>query len=100
MNKNTEAWIKCSDPEPDDIIRWEEPIWAATNKARGKPNKMGVQVITAHVVSVRDVIELYVISAEKKSGGGSVKVKTDDHILRKKASVVELGNCHKKNSRD
>lgn len=91
MNKE---WQACPEPQVSDIIRWDEPIWAAPNKPRGKPDKIGEQRIEAEVLSDGDVFELRVIAVEKLSGPDNepLKVKEGD-MIRRKPSTIERGNC-------
>jgi hypothetical protein len=97
MSSQSGNWVKCPEPEIGDVIRWVEPIWAAPSKARGKPAKMGEQMVTAEVVLKDEIFELYVMHVEKHSGGGSIKVKIGDSITRKLSSIA-LGNCQKQTS--
>lgn len=92
---NNKVWQPCSDPQVSSIIRWDEPIWAAPNKPRGKPDKIGEQRIEAEILSDGDVFELRVIAAEKLSGPDreTLKVKAGD-MIRRKPSTIERGNCH------
>lgn len=92
---NTENWIASNEQEVGDILRWKEPIWAAPNKPRGKPDQIGEQLIVAEVAMVEDVIELTVRSVEKISAGEApLKVKAGDTIRRKPTSIAK-GDCHK-----
>lgn len=92
---NTENWAVCAKYQVDDIIRWKEPIWAAPNKPRGKPDQIGEQIISAEVLLIDEVIELNVRSVEKISPGDApLKVKAGDIIRRKPASIAK-GDCHK-----
>lgn len=95
-NSMTENWIPCSEPQEGDTLRWVEPIWAAPNKPRGKPDKIGEQMVTAIVVSIADVIELEVQDAQNMSRDGdtAMKVKSGDRIRRKITSIAK-SDCHK-----
>lgn len=77
------------------MIRWVEPLFAPPSKARGKPNKMGDQRVTAHLLSVGEFYVLDVIEAIKISGSGTVKVKEGGQIRRKPSSIA-MGDCYKK----
>lgn len=92
---NNTVWIPCTDPQEGMTVRFDEPIWAAPNKPRGKPDKIGEQRIEAEVVTVGEIYELRIIAAEKLSGGehADVKVKAGD-LIRRKLSTLERGNCH------
>ena len=82
------------EPQAGMTIRWNEPIWAAPNKPRGKPDKIGEQRIEAEVIATGEVYELRVIAVEKLTGADSepLKVKTGD-MIRRKPSTIERGNC-------
>ncbi len=91
----TEEWIACVNPELNDTLKWNEPLWAVPNKPRGKPDKIGEQEIIATLVSLEEVLEFKVISVRKiSSGDAELKVQKDDNIRRKK-STLEKGFCHK-----
>lgn len=89
-------WIPCKKPEIGDIICWDEPLRAAPTKPRGLPDIIGEQQIEAELLSKGDVRELKVIEVTKLSGGADavLKVKEDDTIRRKKASINK-GKCRK-----
>ena len=88
-------WIPCSKPKLGDTLRWNEPLWAAPHKPRGKPDKIGEQQITAELLTRSDLLEFKVIAVTKISDGDApLKVKAGDIIKRKKPSI-ELGLCHK-----
>ena len=90
-----ETWAPCSNPEIGDTLKWNEPLWAAPNKPRGKPDKIGEQEITAQLIATQGVLEFKVISVKKiSSGDAELKVQENDHIKRKK-STIEQGFCHK-----
>lgn len=95
MAKESENWVKCSNPAEGDLVRWKEPIWAAPNRPRGKPMKQGDQMVTAEVTHVGEFYEFVIIRAEKVGGSGLVKVKEGEHI-RRKLSTIEQGDCYKK----
>jgi len=91
----TQQWVLCPQPEIDDTLRWNEPLWAAPNKPRGKPDKIGEQQITAQLTGIEDTLQFTVISVKKMDAGNApLKVKESDTIKRKK-STLELGDCHK-----
>ena len=95
--KMTQAqnWIPCTEPKIGDILKWNEPLWAAPNKPRGKPDKIGEQEITAKLITMQDIWEFKVISVKKiSSGDAELKVQENDNICRKKSSI-EKGSCHK-----
>lgn len=88
-------WIPCPEPEVGDTLKWNEPLWAAPNKPRGKPDKISEQEITAQLISTQDVLEFKVISVKKISSGDAIsKVQENDNI-RRKQSTIEKGLCHK-----
>lgn len=95
MSTKTEEWVKCSTPEVSDTLRWNEPIWAPPTRARGKPDKMGEQRITATLLASGEFMEFEVLAVEKVSGGGKTRVQIGDQI-RRKPSTLTLGNCYKK----
>lgn len=92
-----QEWILCPQPRAGDILKWNEPLWAAPNKPRGKPDKIGEQQIEAQLLVEGDTLELRVLSVQKLSGGSEalLKVKTGDNIRRKKTTLAQ-GQCHKK----
>jgi len=96
MPPKNDEWIPCKDPIEGDMIRWVEPLFAPPSKARGKPNKMGDQRVTAQLLATGEFFELEVIEAIKISGGGTIKVKAGDKIRRKKSTIIDLGDCYKK----
>lgn len=90
-----QEWTPCPRPEVGDVLKWKEPLWAAPNKPRGKPDKIGEQEIIARLIKIQDVLELEVISVKKLSSGDTpLKVKESDAIKRKK-TTIEQGSCHK-----
>jgi hypothetical protein len=94
-----ESWLACNTPKVSDIIRWREPLWDKPNKPRGKPDKIGEQAITAKVVTAGDLLELRVIDMKRLSlaegaKGEPAKIKKDDMIRRKIASI-RSGECQK-----
>lgn len=92
----TPEWEACTKPEKNDTLRWNEPIWAAPNKPRGKPDKIGEQEIIAQLLSIEDVLTFTVISVKKIGTGSALpKVKENDTIKRKR-STLEKGACHKR----
>ena len=95
MSQNQE-WSLCQNPEIGDILKWDEPLWAAPHKPRGKPDKIGEQQIVAQLMSTGALLELKVLSVTKLSPGDApLKVKEGDNIRRKKSSL-ERGMCHKR----
>lgn len=91
----TQEWTACSTPETGDTLRWNEPLWAAPNKPRGKRDKIGEQEITAQLTGVDDFLELTVITIKKlDTGTAPLSVKEAD-IIRRKKSSLDKGNCHK-----
>ena len=94
MCENQE-WLLCKEPLIGDTLKWNEPLWAAPNKPRGKRDKIGEQQITAQLMAEGDLLELKVLTVKKLSSGEvPLKVKEGDHIHRKKTSL-EQGLCHK-----
>lgn len=90
-----QQWVPCSQPEIGDTLKWNEPIWAAPNKPRGKPDKIGEQEITARLVNIEDVLEFTVIGVKNLSSDEvPLKVKENDHI-RRKHTTIEQGFCRK-----
>ena len=89
-------WTVCAEPAVDDVLRWDEPIWAAPNKPRGARDKVGDQRITARLTAAGDVLEFEVIDvAGLDSGQARVQVRTGDRIRRKPATLAR-GDCHKR----
>lgn len=100
----TENWIPCPKPVAADTIRWREPIWDAPNKPRGKPDKIGEQMITARVVTKGDPMELQVIDIKRLSlieGAKDTpsKIQKSD-LIRRKASSIQAGECEKLSQED
>jgi hypothetical protein len=92
---DAKAWEPCKTAKIADILRWDEPLWAAPNKPRGKPDKIGEQQITARVLAISDFLECEVLAVEKLTpGDAAMKVQVGDKIRRKKTSI-DLGNCHR-----
>jgi hypothetical protein len=88
-------WTLCQKPKTGDILRWNEPLWAAPNKPRGKPDKIGEQQITAKLMVIKEFLSLKVLSVKKLSTDEAIlKVKEGDEIRRKKATLKQ-GMCHK-----
>jgi hypothetical protein len=85
-------WLSCTAPVVADVIRWKEPIWAPPHKKRGKPDKIGEQLLTAEVLAIGEFIELQVRTAEKISldkgaEKGALTVKEGDKIRRKQSTI-------------
>lgn len=90
-----QKWTLCQNPDIGDTLKWNEPLWAAPNKPRGKRDKIGEQEITAKLITINDVLEFEVISVKKISPDDSpLSVQTNDTIKRKKSSI-EKGDCQK-----
>ena len=90
-----QEWIPCLTPQVEDTIKWNEPIWAAPNKPRGRRDKIGEQEIIARLISLRDVLELRVISVKNLSSDDTpLSVKENDEIKRKQSSIEKSG-CFK-----
>ena len=88
-------WIPCDKPQIGDTLKWNEPLWAAPNKPRGKPDKIGEQEIIAQLIAIKEAMEFQVISVRKISDGDAeLKVQQHDKI-RRKQSTIEKGFCHK-----
>ena len=101
MSKNIpeDKWVACPAPAISDTIRWREPLWDKPNKPRGKPDKIGEQMITAKVVSLGEPVELKVIEVRRVSLIDSAKdtaskIQTNDTI-RRKISSLKSGECQK-----
>lgn len=95
MPGKSEEWIPCKTPEVGDMLRWDEPLFAPPSKARGKPNKVGDQRVTAELLAVGEVYVLDVHEVTKTGGSGLVRMRTGEQI-RRKASSIAIGNCFKK----
>ena len=90
-----QEWQLCVTPQINDTLKWNEPIWAAPNKPRGKRDKIGEQEIIALLISIKDVLELKVISVKNLSSGDVLlSVKENDKIKRKQSSIKK-GHCFK-----
>jgi hypothetical protein len=90
-----QEWKLCVAPKIEDTLKWKEPIWAAPNKPRGKRDKIGEQEIIAILISIKDVLELRVISVKNLSSDNVLlSVKENDKIKRKQSSI-QKGNCFK-----
>lgn len=90
-----QKWTPCTNPEIGDTLKWNEPLWAAPNKPRGKRDKIGEQEIIAKLITINDVLEFEVMSVRKISSDDSpLSVQENDRVKRKKASI-EKGDCQK-----
>ena len=90
-----QEWQVCVIPQINDTLKWNEPIWAAPNKPRGKRDKIGEQEIIARVIRIKNVLELRVISVKNLSSDSVLlSVKENDEIKRKQSSI-EKGHCFK-----
>ncbi len=90
-----QEWTLCPKPAIGDTLRWNEPLWAAPNKPRGKRDKIGEQQITAELLATGESLSLKVLSVKKLStADATLKVKEGDNIRRKK-TTLEQGECHK-----
>lgn len=88
-------WKPCLKPKLGDSLRWNEPLWAAPTKPRGKRDQIGEQEITAELLKRSDLLTFRVIGVRKISDGEApITVQPEDIIQRKKTSL-EKGNCHK-----
>ena len=91
----TQEWNLCLIPQIGDTLKWNEPLWAAPNKPRGKRDKAGEQEIIAELISSTDILEFKVISVKKiSSEDAPLTVKENDQIKRKQSSV-QKGDCRK-----
>ena len=95
-----ENWIPCAIPAVADTLRWREPLWDKPNKARGKPDKIGEQMVTAKLISVtHELAELQVVDVRRLSlidgaQDAPAKIKKND-IIRRKVSSIKIGDCQK-----
>jgi hypothetical protein len=90
-----QEWIPCLKPEIGDTLRWSEPLWAAPNKPRGKPDKIGEQEIIAQLTAVQDFLEFTVISVKKLGMSEAVLKVQQSDMIRRKPSTIEQGDCYK-----
>jgi len=92
---NDQQWAPCPKPEINDTLKWREPLWAAPNKPRGKPDKIGEQEIVAQLIEMKEFLQFKVISVKKlDSGDAPLKVKEGD-VIRRKESTLKQGDCSK-----
>lgn len=97
---HNQKWTPCTLPKLNDVLRWNEPLWAQPSKPRGKRDKIGEQQVTAELITRTDFLEFKVIAVEKISGGDiPIKVVVGETIKRKK-STIEMGECHKLDSKN
>jgi hypothetical protein len=94
-----EEWVSCSAPAVLDTIRWREPLWDKPNKPRGKPDKIGEQMVTAKLMTMGELVELQVIDVKRLSlmkgaQDEPSKIKKDD-MIRRKAASIKSGGCEK-----
>jgi hypothetical protein len=94
-----ETWLPCNDPDISDTIRWREPLWAVPTKARGKRDKIGMQMVTAKLIARDEPAELLVIDVQQLSLMSGItdapsNIKKNDMIRRKAASILS-GGCEK-----
>ena len=74
-------WTPCEAPKTGDVLRWNEPLWAAPNKPRGKRDKIGEQEVIATLTTARnDLLQLTVIAARKLGMRGVGTDIDDDYI--------------------
>jgi hypothetical protein len=98
-NLPAEKWLPCPSPAVSDTIRWREPLWDKPNKPRGKPDKIGEQMVTAKLMVMGEPAELQVIDVQRLSLMDGVKdppprFKKDD-MIRRKISSIKSGDCQK-----
>lgn len=77
----------------NDVLKWNEPIWAAPNKPRGKRDKIGEQEVTGRVTTISDVIEFEVLGVQKVSDDESQLTVVQGDIIKRKKLSLEKGNC-------
>ena len=99
INAPQEEWLPCPAPAVSDTLRWREPLWAAPTKARGRPDKIGEQMVTAKLITLGEPAELEVIDVQRLSlmeGAKDTpsKIKKGD-MIRRKASSIKSGDCQK-----
>lgn len=99
MKTTAENWIVCESPDEGDILRWREPVWDIPSKPRGKPDKIGEQMVTAKLLLIDEPAEFEVIAVERLSliAGAAdvpVKIKKGD-VIRRKQSSINNGDCEK-----
>ena len=93
--EQTQEWEPCAAPQIGDTLKWNEPLWAAPNKPRGKRDKIGEQEIIAELLSIKDILEFKVVSVKNLSSNDTpLSVQANDEIRRKQSSI-EKGDCHK-----
>lgn len=90
-----QKWIACSTPQIGDTLKWNEPLWAAPNKPRGKRDKIGEQEIIAKLISIQDFLEFTVISVKQLSGDDIPLQVCEGDKIRRKSSTLKLGECQK-----
>jgi hypothetical protein len=96
----TEDWTPCADPIVSDVIRWNEPIWSPIKKKRGKPDKIGEQMIIGEVLSLAgDAPLIFVMDVQQISSNSGAKFKElsvkPEAKIKRKMSTIELGDCHR-----
>jgi hypothetical protein len=94
-----ENWINCPTPSIADTLRWREPLWAKPTKARGKPDKIGEQLVTAKLRVMDEPAELEVIEVKRLSliegaADEPSKIKKGD-MIRRRISSIKMGECQK-----
>ena len=67
INISQEKWLPCLSPAVADTLRWREPLWATPTKPRGRPDKIGEQMVTAKVIVLGEPAELQVIDVQRLS---------------------------------
>lgn len=90
-----QKWIPCNTPQIGETLKWNEPLWAAPNKPRGKRDKIGEQEIIAELISMQDFLEFTVISVKKLSGDNASLQVCEGDKIRRKSSTLKLGECQK-----
>ena len=90
----TQEWKPCATPQIGDTLKWNEPLWAAPNKPRGKRDKIGEQEIIAELIGATDILEFKVIGVKKLSSGDAPLSVQENDLIRRKQSSIEKGDCH------
>lgn len=92
---DTQEWEPCVTPKMGDTLKWNEPLWAAPNKPRGKRDKIGEQEIVAELIGMADILEFKVMSVKKLSSGDTPLSVQEHDLIRRKQSSIEKGDCRK-----
>ena len=74
-----------------DLIEWREPIWAAHTKPRGKPDRIGEQIVTGEIIESADPVSIRIETVEAVTGLAAPGAVKAGDMVRRKMSSLTLG---------